>query len=70
MVAEKKRDMYSRGENKVIDFFVKVGGNEVKFRQAVDLWVGKRVRVTCEFLDAATSPFLNFPQNALICFFS
>ncbi len=40
--SRKKRDMYSPGENKVIDLLVKVGGNEVKFRQAVDMWVGIR----------------------------
>ncbi len=30
------------GDNTFIDFFTEVGGNEVKFRREVDLWVGIR----------------------------
>ncbi len=38
-VVAEKCGMYSRGDNKFIDFFCKLDGKEAKFGRAVNLWV-------------------------------
>ncbi len=42
-MAAEKSGAYSWGDINFIDFFNKVGENEVKFRRAVDFWVGMRI---------------------------
>ncbi len=42
-VLAEKSGMYSWDDNKFIDFFCKLGGNEAKFGHAVNLWVGTRI---------------------------